>query len=660
LLYAYKGIRPQLGSGVFVAPSAQVIGRVLLGTEASAWFNAVLRGDTETITVGAESNIQDGTVVHVDPGFPTTIGRGVTVGHSCIIHGCTIGDNSLIGMGTTILNGARLGENCLVGAGSLVTEGKEFPPGSVIMGRPAKVVRQVEERDLAMMARGAANYRRNAADYAIALTPVYGASENDDTRKAITHEGGSQVLKAQKVHFIAIGGYGMSGLAMVLLKAGVRVSGSDVAESERTEKLKQAGAEVHIGRHDAAYVEGADVVVYSTDVPGDNPEMAAARQQGLRVMHRSELLATFINRGAGIAMAGTHGKTTTTTMVALLLERGGLDPTVLVGGEMPAIGGTGKAGKGPHVVAEADESDRSFLRYFPQVTVVNNVEAEHLEHWDGKFENIVAGFRQYLSQVQSEGLAILNGDDPTLRMLGEELQGRPGASRVVFYGTGGTCTWQARNIHPWEGGIAYDCVKDGQVLGEVRLPVPGRHNAMNSLGAIVAGDHVGLPFERMQEILAGFGNAKRRYQVWAHVDGVTVVDDYAHHPTEIRATLSAAKEQAGRRVVAVFQPQRYSRTHWLMDEFATAFGDADVLVLTKIYSPPGERPIPGVSAEALAGRIEANTGRPILVESEKPAILEFLLKTIQPGDTVLTMGAGDIWTVARDLARELKERSGVV
>lgn len=468
------------------------------------------------------------------------------------------------------------------------------------------------------------------------------------------------MLKAQKVHFIAIGGYGMSGLAMVLLKSGVSVSGSDVRASDRTEKLQHAGAQVYIGKHEAHYVDGADLVIYSTDVPRDNPELVAAREQGLRVMHRSELLAEFINGQAGIALAGTHGKTTTTSMVALLMERGGLDPTVLVGGEMEAIGGTGKAGKGPHVVAEADESDRSFLRYYPLATVVTNIEPEHLEHWGGDVANIVAGFRQYLSQVKPGGLAVLCADDPTVKRLGDELLERPGAARVAYYGTGADCQWQARNIHPWEQGIAYDCIRDGQLLGEVRLPVPGRHNALNSLAALVIGDEVGLSFEQMRQILLGFGNAKRRYQVWANLNDITVVDDYAHHPTEIRATLAAAKEREGRRVVAVFQPQRYSRTHWLMDEFATAFGDADVLVLTEIYSPPGEQPIPGVSSEALAARIEANTGRKVTVLSDKREILSLLRQTVRPGDTVLTMGAGDIWTVARDLTGELKERSGVV
>lgn len=464
------------------------------------------------------------------------------------------------------------------------------------------------------------------------------------------------MLKAQKVHFIAIGGYGMSGPAMVLLKAGVKVSGSDVAASDRTRKLEEAGAEVHIGQHDAAYIEGADVVVYSTAVPQDNPELAAAKAKGLRVMHRSELLAEFINRQAGIAIAGTHGKTTTTSMVATLLELGGLDPTVLVGGEMAAIGGTGKAGNGPHVVAEADESDRSFLRYFPTMAIVTNVEAEHLEYWGGSFDNIVEGFRQFLSQVQPDGLAVLCADDPTLQTLGREMMARGGAAKVLFYGTVPDVNWQARNIHPWEGGIAYDAILDGELLGEVKLPVPGRHNALNSLAALAIGHHLGLPFEQMRTIMAGFGNAKRRFQVWGNAGDILVVDDYAHHPTEIKATLAAAKEQPGRRVVAVFQPQRYTRTHWLMDQFSTAFGDADLLVLTKIYSPAGEQPIPGVSSEVLAERIEANTGRKVQVITDKNEILDWLRSTVKPGDTVITMGAGDIWQVARDLAQELKER----
>jgi len=257
-------------------------------------------------------------------------------------------------------------------------------------------------------------------------------------------------------------------------------------------------------------------------------------------------------------------------------------------------------------------------------------------------------------------VAVVGAEAPALRRLGRGRGASPGGARGGFYGTGPDSEWQARNIHPWEQGIAYECWRNGQLLGEIQMPVPGRHNALNSLGALVIGDYAGLPFARMAEIMAGFGNAKRRYQVHARVDGLTVVDDYAHHPTEIRATLAAAKEQTRGRVVAVFQPQRYTRTHWLMDEFARAFGDADVLVLTKIYSPPGEQPIPGVSSEVLAEKISAQTGRPVVLESDKQEILRLLRETAQPGDTVLTMGAGDVWKVAKEFAEELKGRSGVV
>lgn len=461
------------------------------------------------------------------------------------------------------------------------------------------------------------------------------------------------MLKAHKVHFIAIGGYGMSGLAMVLLKMGVQVSGSDVSASDRTAKLEAAGATVHVGRHDASFVNDADVVVYSTQVPEDNPELAEARRRNLRVMHRSELLAEFINRRAGIAVTGTHGKTTTTSMISLLMEKGGLDPTILVGGELEAVG-TGKAGHGPHVVAEADESDRSFLRYFPTVAVTLNIEPEHLEFYDGDFQNVLTSFEQFLGQVKPDGFAVLCGDDPHVRKMASKC-----SAPYALYGTGPDCKWQARNIHPWERGIAYDCVRDGQLLGEIRLPVPGRHNALNSLAAIAVGDYAGLSFEQMRAILLHFGNAKRRFQLWADVNDILVVDDYAHHPTEIRATLAAAKEKGGRRTVAVFQPQRYSRTRWLMAEFADAFGDADLLVLTEIYSPPGEQPIPGVTSTNLAHMIEERTGRKVHLISDKSEIVSFLAKNVGPGDTVLTMGAGDIWLVAKELAGQLKESAGV-
>lgn len=464
------------------------------------------------------------------------------------------------------------------------------------------------------------------------------------------------MIAAGRVHFIGIGGYSMSGLALVLHHLGVPVSGSDAKESARTELVRSAGIDVHIG-HNARYIDGVDTVVYSTDVPASNPELAVARERGLKVLHRSELLAEFINRQAGIAISGTHGKTTTTSMIATVLEKGGLDPTISLGGELGFMGGaSAKAGKGAYVVAEADESDRSFLRYYPTVAVVTNCEPEHLEHWGGSFENIKAGFRQFLSQVKPDGVAVICADDPVLLQLGEELQQRGAGPKVVLYGLSSPkASWTARDARPQGRGMRYTAVKDGRELGEVFLPVPGMHNVSNSLAALAVGEFVGLPFHRVVELLGEFGNAKRRFQVLGEAGGVLVVDDYAHHPTEIKATLAAARQLPGR-TVAVFQPQRYTRTAWLMDDFARAFGDADLLVLTDIYSPPGEQPIEGVSSQKLAGLITDHTGRQPVLITEKAAILTYLQQHVQPGDKVLTMGAGDIWQVGRDLAHWLQER----
>lgn len=449
----------------------------------------------------------------------------------------------------------------------------------------------------------------------------------------------------------------MSGLALVLLRTGYAVTGSDARYNERIARLEQAGATVHIG-HDPQHVAGADAVVYTTDLPADNPELVAARQAGIRVLHRSELLAIFVNRQSGIAITGTHGKTTTTSMAALLLAEGGLDPTAIIGGDLPQFGGNARVGQGPHVVAEADESDRSFLRYFPSVAVVTNLEPEHLEHYGHQFENVLAAFRQFLGQVKGDGLVVACADDPNVLTLARELLGRPGAPKVVFYGFGADAAWTARDIRPVVGGSAFTLVRGGQPLGEVRLAVPGRHNVLNALAAIAVADFLGVSLPDMARGLADFHGAKRRFQIIAEAGGVTVVDDYAHHPTEIEATLGAAREALGARgdsgrVVAVFQPQRYTRTANLMAEFTACFGAADLLVLTDIYSPAGERPIAGVSSTLLAERIEAREQRPVHLITEKEEIVRFLLENVQPGDVVLTMGAGDIWQVAVELGKRL-------
>lgn len=494
----------------------------------------------------------------------------------------------------------------------------------------------------------------------------------------------------QRVHFIGIGGYGMSGLARVLLETGYAVTGSDARRSDRTALLERLGATVYIG-HDPAHVRGAGVVVYSTDVPPDNPELVAARAAGVAVVHRSEVLAELVNGREGIAVTGTHGKTTTTAMIATVLEEAGLDPTVLVGGEVERFGGTAKVGRGPHVVAEADESDGSFVRYRPRIAVVTNVEPEHLEHYGGDFQNVIRAYRRFLAQVRPGGAVVACTDDPRVAALAAEVAPKPGTGAaerpggnpgvtVVRYGLGPPAAagaagaeervaeraraerelpdWTATGVQIRPEGPSFTAVHRGVPRGEVRLAVPGLHNVQNALAALAVGEVLGVPFARAAAALERYRGARRRFQVLAEVGGIRVVDDYAHHPTEVRATLRAARDVvAGRgRVIAIFQPHRYTRTASLMDEFGTAFGDADILVLTEIYSPPGERPIPGVSGRVLAERIRAGGRSDVHLLTDPDEIVSFLLREARPGDLVITLGAGDIGQVARDYGRRLGTR----
>ncbi len=449
---------------------------------------------------------------------------------------------------------------------------------------------------------------------------------------------------------MGIGGYGMSGLARVYHEKGHLITGSDAKASDRTRKLEEMGVTVHTG-HRPENIGGAETVVYSTDVPPDNPELAAARAAGLAVVHRSEMLARLINPHYGIAVTGTHGKTSTTSMTATVLYQAGHDPTVLVGGELEILGGTGRYGRSRYVVAEADESDGSFCRYHPTIAVATNIEPEHLEYYGGDFNRVIEAYRVFLSQTKPGGLAVICGDDPHLRKMTTNLT----SIRRVRYGFGPDNDLWAENVVRHNGHTTYDVFFKGRPLGSSALSVPGQHMVLNSLAAIAVAVEIGLDFAGVVETLKSFGNAKRRFQVIGQHCGVQVVDDYAHHPTEIQATLRAAREGTSGRVIAVFQPQRYTRTSILMNEFARAFSGADVLILTDIYSPPGEKPIPGVSSKILAEMIERHDGRPVELISDKAAILERLGELARPGDTVLTMGAGDIWTVAHQLAAQLSQ-----
>ncbi len=450
-----------------------------------------------------------------------------------------------------------------------------------------------------------------------------------------------------RYHFVGIGGYGMSGIAQILLQSGETVSGSDVNPSERTARLASLGARIY-SHHDRANVQGADVVVYSTDVPGENPELQAARDLGLAIRHRSEVLAGIVNRGRGVAVTGTHGKTTVTSMTALVLERGGLDPTAIIGADVPFYQSNAKLGHGDYVVAEADESDGSFLRYRPLVAVITNVEPEHLDHYGGDFERLIAAMAQFLGRIKPGGLAVLCSDDARLRRIGGGL-----TAPVLWYGLGPEAEVCARDLVTSRAANAYTAVFRGRELGRVTLQVPGVHNVVNSLAAVSVGLHLAIPFDVIAGALGEFRGAKRRFQIIGQHEGITVVDDYAHHPTEIQATLQAARERTANRVIAVFQPQRYTRTQLLLKEFGDSFGQADEIVLTDIYSPPGEKPIPGVNSQALAELIRQRERREVNCLSRPEDIVDYVLRLARPGDTILTMGAGDIWKVAKTVAERL-------
>lgn len=439
----------------------------------------------------------------------------------------------------------------------------------------------------------------------------------------------------------------MSGLALALQAKGWVVSGSDARRSDRTERLEQAGIAVAYG-HAAAHLGDAEWVVYSTDVPESNPERAAARERGLALYHRSQILAALIQDRQAICVTGTHGKTTTTSMIGVILRRAGLDPLVLVGGEVADLDGSNVfLGRGLWAVAEADESDGSFLRYHPHVAVVTNVEPEHLEHYGGRFENVVAAVEQFLGQVRPGGIAVLGAEDPVLAALAPGLN-----CPLVTFGAGGIV--EAADIRVDPAGSSFAVHWEGRRLGEVRLARPGRHNIDNALAAVAAARHVGVEFAVIQEALAGFRGARRRFEEVLREGGIRVVDDYAVHPTEIRATLQAARQVTDGRVVAVWQPHRLARLQALWKEFLAVAGLADVLVVTDLYAPAGKTSAPGVDAEhwvAEAQRLHPNVR--VVYAGGVPAAADVVAVLARPGDLIVTLGAGDVGRLAELLRGRL-------
>jgi UDP-N-acetylmuramate--alanine ligase len=444
-----------------------------------------------------------------------------------------------------------------------------------------------------------------------------------------------------KIHFVGIGGIGMSGIAEVLLNLGYAVSGSDLKESEITRRLASLGGRIARG-HAAENLAEVDVVVISSAVKKDNPEVLEARRRKVPVIPRAEMLAELMRLKYGVAVAGSHGKTTTTSMAAHLLAHAGLDPTAVVGGKVNTFGSNAKLGKGDYMVVEADESDGSFLRLTPTLAVVTNIDREHLDYWRTE-EALRRGFVDFLNRVPFYGLCILCIDHPGVQSLLPDLE-----RRVVTYGESPQADYRAERIEVAGPAVSFEAVRRGASLGRFRVGMVGRHNALNALATVALGDELGIPVETTREALAAFKGVQRRFTLRGEAGGVTVVDDYGHHPAEVKATLRGAREAFGRRVVCLFQPHRYSRTRDLMDEFATAFNDADVLLLTEIYAA-SEDPIPGVTGQALAEAVRARGHRDVTFVPERARLAEAARARVRKGDLVLTLGAGDITNAGPEL-----------
>lgn len=473
-------------------------------------------------------------------------------------------------------------------------------------------------------------------NFVIVSSPV---QEGDENKLQIVPE---------RVHFIGIGGAGMSGLARILLELGYHVSGSDLAVTAVTKRLQSMGAACYTG-HAEENVQDTQMVVVSTAIKPDNPELVAAGEKGLPVIHRSELLSLLMKRQKGVAVAGAHGKTTTTSMLAFAMEKNGLDPTIVVGGELTNIGGNAKLGRGEYLIAEADESDGSFLNLEPVAAIITNIEDDHLDHY-GSLEKIKEAFSQFLKKLPKNGLAVVCADDANVL-------------EVIADYDGPLITYAINN--PNADYILKDCYLNGlssygevyyrgKHLGRLELTVPGIHNLSNALSVVAVCLWAGLSMEQIASAMKEFRGAGRRFQLLGEVRGIKVVDDYAHHPTEIKATLSAARQTKPGRLISVFQPHRYTRTHLLKEQFGEAFNEADLIIINDIYSA-GESPIEGVTARSIIDEIKKHSSSPVVYLETKQEIVEYLADQAVSGDLIMTMGAGNIWTAGVDLVKRLKE-----
>ena len=453
--------------------------------------------------------------------------------------------------------------------------------------------------------------------------------------------------KKVKVHFVGIGGIGMSGIAELLLNLGYRVSGSDLKLSEVTHRLASLGGVIAEGHRAENVAADVDVVVTSSAVRKHNPEVLAARDRGIPVIPRAEMLAELMRLKDGVAIAGSHGKTTTTSLIATVVAHAGLDPTAVVGGKLNALGSNAKLGKGQLMVVEADESDGSFLRLSPAIAVITNVDPEHLDYY-GTVEALQQAFVDFADRVPFYGLAVLCLDHPVVQHLIPRI-----GKRHTTYGVSPQADWRAENVQLGPFQARFSVSHRGKPQGEVTLKMVGRHNVLNALACCAVAHELGIPFATTAEALGEFAGVQRRFTVRGEVNGITVVDDYGHHPAEIKATLAGARASfPHRRIVCAFQPHRYTRTRDLLGEFATAFNDADTLLLTDIYAA-GEDPIAGVSGARLHEAVKA-CGHRDASFVERAELSKRLREKAQPGDIVITLGAGDITHVGEELLELLK------
>ncbi len=450
--------------------------------------------------------------------------------------------------------------------------------------------------------------------------------------------------KAQRMHLVGIGGSGMSGIAEVLVNLGYPVSGSDLAVNGATRRLKKLGATVHKG-HSADHVRDADVVVTSSAVKEDNPEVVEARRCHIPVIPRAEMLAELMRLKYAVAVGGAHGKTTTTAMIAEALTRGKLDPTVVIGGRVGKLRSGAKLGSGEMMVVEADESDGSFLKMKPTIAVVTNIDLEHLDYYAG-LDAIREAFSAFLARVPFYGAAVVCIDDENVRAILPRVD-----RKVITYGESEEADVRATDIRIDGFSTSYKAIAFGEELGDVTLQLPGRHSVANSLAALAVGLELDVPFRTIAAALKAFRGVERRLQIRGEACGATVIDDYGHHPTEIRATLEAIRAAFEGKLIVAFQPHRYSRTQSLLQEFGGSFGLADVVLVTDIYAA-GERPVPGVDGSTVAAAIRRHGHDAVHYEADKTKLTGRLQEWIEPGSVVLTLGAGDVWRAGDTLIKQ--------